>query len=166
MEVSVPPRRGGLPSHGGHSECLLGGRRDVESAGASGEVPGAHGRPEVRLGGAALRLQRAGGGARQHSAQLCETHNRRQSHAAPCTSARRVAYKKDTKVKDAATFIIQREDHTLGNVIRHKLLEDQDVIFAAYRIPHPLEHVMHLRVQTNGCGGGAPLPRAAREAVR
>ena len=73
---------------------------------------------------------------------------------------------KDTKVKDAATFIIQREDHTLGNVIRHKLLEDQDVIFAAYRIPHPLEHVMHLRVQTNGCGGGAPLPRAAREAVR
>jgi len=66
------------------------------------------------------------------------------------TGVPKVAYKKDTKVKDAATFIIQREDHTLGNVIRHKLLEDQDVIFAAYRIPHPLEHVMHLRVQTNG----------------
>lgn len=53
-------------------------------------------------------------------------------------------------MKDAATFVIQREDHTLGDVLRHKLLQDRAVVFAAYRIPHPMEHVMHLRVQTNG----------------
>ena len=53
-------------------------------------------------------------------------------------------------MKDAAAFVIQREDHTIGDVIRHKLLQDQTVVFAAYRIPHPMEHVMHLRVQTNG----------------
>jgi len=73
--------------------------------------------------------------------------------ALPCPRdppPRRVEYRKDTKVKDAATFVIQREDHTLGDVLRHKLLQDRAVVFAAYRIPHPMEHVMHLRVQTNG----------------
>ena len=44
----------------------------------------------------------------------------------PC----RVEYRKDTRIIDAATFIIQREDHTVGNVIRHKLLEDPAVRFS------------------------------------
>ena len=30
----------------------------------------------------------------------------------------RVAYEKDPRVLDAGTFTVQREDHTLGNLIR------------------------------------------------
>ncbi|POG66697.1 DNA-directed RNA polymerase [Rhizophagus irregularis DAOM 181602=DAOM 197198] len=54
----------------------------------------------------------------------------------------------DTKVQNAATFEIFREDHTMGNVIRHKLLQEPQVIFAGYKIPHPLEHNVIIRVQT------------------
>ncbi|CAG8440703.1 10415_t:CDS:2 [Funneliformis caledonium] len=54
----------------------------------------------------------------------------------------------DTKVQNAATFEILREDHTMGNVIRHKLLQEPQVIFAGYKVPHPLEHNVIIRVQT------------------
>ena len=40
-----------------------------------------------------------------------------------------------------------QEDHTLGNMIRHQLLKDPNVIFAGYKNPHPLEHKIILRVQ-------------------
>lgn len=30
----------------------------------------------------------------------------------------RVEYKKDTKLMNAGTFIFQREDHTIGNILR------------------------------------------------
>eukprot|EP00968_Pinguiococcus_pyrenoidosus_P014995 scaffold1376_cov257-Pinguiococcus_pyrenoidosus.AAC.8 len=40
-----------------------------------------------------------------------------------------------------------REDHTLGNLLRMELLKDQNVRFAGYIAPHPLEHVIKLRVQ-------------------
>lgn len=32
--------------------------------------------------------------------------------------ARRISYAKDTKVVNAGTFTVQREDHTLGHLIR------------------------------------------------
>jgi DNA-directed RNA polymerase II subunit RPB11 len=44
-------------------------------------------------------------------------------------------------------FLLQ-EDHTLGNMIRHQLLKDPNVIFAGYKNPHPLEHKVVLRIQT------------------
>ena len=55
---------------------------------------------------------------------------------------------KDTKVPNAAHFTVMKEDHTLGNLLRAQLLKDPNVIFAGYRIPHPLEHKFQLRVQT------------------
>ncbi|XP_065200805.1 DNA-directed RNA polymerase II subunit RPB11-like [Planococcus citri] len=55
----------------------------------------------------------------------------------------------DTKVPNAAIFTINKEDHTLGNMIRNQLLKDPAVIFAGYKIPHPLEHKFVLRIQTN-----------------
>ena len=36
----------------------------------------------------------------------------------PCVCLHRVTVERDTKVMNAATFVLQREDHTLGNLIR------------------------------------------------
>ncbi|KAK9816193.1 hypothetical protein WJX74_006613 [Apatococcus lobatus] len=62
----------------------------------------------------------------------------------------KVEVRKDTKVADAATFVIQREDHTVGNLVRMQLLEDKDIMFAGYKIPHPLQYQLLIKVQTNG----------------
>ncbi len=58
----------------------------------------------------------------------------------------KLSYKLDTKMPDSGTFIVLKEDHTLGNMIRMQLLRDERVLFAGYRMPHPLEHVMHIKV--------------------
>ncbi|EED90284.1 small RNA polymerase, partial [Thalassiosira pseudonana CCMP1335] len=47
------------------------------------------------------------------------------------------------------TFVLGDEDHTLGNALRHVLINDARVDFAGYCVPHPSEPVVHLRVQTN-----------------
>jgi DNA-directed RNA polymerase II subunit RPB11 len=61
------------------------------------------------------------------------------------------------KMPDTSTFDINKEDHTIGNIIRTELLEDRSVKFAGYKIPHPLEHRIEVKVQTTGeC-----TPRAA-----
>merc|ERR1712183_112843 len=54
----------------------------------------------------------------------------------------------DEKVPNACVFHIWLEDHTLGNSIRMELLRNEDVIFAGYKVPHPLNHMIELRVQT------------------
>ncbi|CAG9463025.1 unnamed protein product [Pedinophyceae sp. YPF-701] len=55
-----------------------------------------------------------------------------------------------TKQKNAALFEIQREDHTLGDLIRNRLLDDPHVLFVGYKIPHPLEHRLQIQIQTDG----------------
>lgn len=62
----------------------------------------------------------------------------------------KIAHEKDTKVPHAATFTIQREDHTIGNIVRMQLHRDNRVNFAGYKVPHPLEYRMLIKVQTNG----------------
>jgi len=54
----------------------------------------------------------------------------------------------DTKVPNAAIFTVNKEDHTLGNMIRNQLLKDPKVLFAGYKLPHPLEHKFVIRIQT------------------
>jgi len=54
----------------------------------------------------------------------------------------------DTKVTNAALFTVNKEDHTLGNMIRNQLLKDPHVLFAGYKNPHPLEHKFIIRIQT------------------
>ncbi|KAK9830372.1 hypothetical protein WJX72_011365 [[Myrmecia] bisecta] len=63
---------------------------------------------------------------------------------------KKVAYERDTKVPNAATFTLQREDHTMGNLIRMQLHRDKHVMFSGYKIPHPLEYRMLIKVQTDG----------------
>ena len=47
-----------------------------------------------------------------------------------------------------STFIFHKENHTLGNALRHVLLQNPRVMFAGYSIPHPAEDQMHIRIQT------------------
>jgi len=83
-------------------------------------------------------------------------------------SAYRIVKEQDTKVPNAAIFTINKEDHTLGNLIRKyayklhilpafmklifinysQLLKDPNVLFAGYKVPHPLEHKFIVRIQT------------------
>ncbi|KAH9283426.1 DNA-directed RNA polymerase II subunit RPB11 [Echinococcus granulosus] len=61
---------------------------------------------------------------------------------------KKVFVEKDTHVPHAAIFTLNREDHTLGNMITRQLLKDPRVLFAGYKVPHPLEHRIVIRVQT------------------
>jgi len=47
-------------------------------------------------------------------------------------------------------FEIEGEGHTLCNLLRKVLLEDNDVAFAGYRIEHPLIGKPKVYVRTNG----------------
>ena len=47
------------------------------------------------------------------------------------------------------TFAIGNEDHTLGNALRHVLIQNAKVGFAGYSVPHPADPVVHIRVQAN-----------------
>ena len=60
----------------------------------------------------------------------------------------RITYQEDQKIADAGTFTLLKEDHTLGNIIRMSLLADGRVLFAGYRMPHPLENRMVIKVKT------------------
>lgn len=61
---------------------------------------------------------------------------------------KKVTVERDTKVPHAAIFTVNKEDHTLGNMIRMQLLKDPHVVFAGYKVPHPLDHKFVLRIQT------------------
>ena len=76
------------------------------------------------------------------------------AHVSPAHAARRVTITPDTKVPNAATLVIEREDHTLGNILRMQLLEDKEVLFSGYRVPHPLEPAIQVKVQTRSNNPG------------
>ncbi|UYV68257.1 POLR2J [Cordylochernes scorpioides] len=62
---------------------------------------------------------------------------------------KKIIIEKETKVPNAAMFTINKEDHTVGNMLRAQLMKDPNVLFAGYKVPHPLEHKIVLRVQTS-----------------
>merc|ERR1711879_278234 len=62
---------------------------------------------------------------------------------------KKISYLPDTKIQNAATFNIEKKDHTIGNLLRMQLLSDPDVVFAGYKVPHPLKHTTVIKVQTN-----------------
>eukprot|EP00124_Ichthyophonus_hoferi_P005995 Ihof_evm1s1105 gene=Ihof_evmTU1s1105 len=62
---------------------------------------------------------------------------------------KKITFEKDNKVPNAYTFVLIKEDHTLGNLLRAQLVKDPHVIFSGYRMPHPMEYRMELRVQTD-----------------
>ncbi|KAL9620820.1 MAG: hypothetical protein Q9160_004720 [Pyrenula sp. 1 TL-2023] len=56
----------------------------------------------------------------------------------------------DTRVPNACIFTFNKEDHTLGNLLRARLLENPHILFSGYKVPHPLVPSFILRVQTDG----------------
>ncbi|KAJ3504501.1 hypothetical protein NLJ89_g7903 [Agrocybe chaxingu] len=56
----------------------------------------------------------------------------------------------DTKIPNAATIKIVKQDHTLGNMLRAQLLSMPQVLFAGYKVPHPLHPYFLLKIQTDG----------------
>lgn len=51
---------------------------------------------------------------------------------------------------NASLFTFRKEDHTLANLLRARLVKFPNVVFAAYKVPHPLFATFELRVQTDG----------------
>ena len=82
----------------------------------------------------------------------------------------RVDVTEDTKIPNAATIKIVKKDHTLGNMLRQfvlltfftlppdssfiyscsALLANPSVLFAGYKVPHPLHPYFLLKIQTDG----------------
>uniref|UniRef100_A0A0E0E810 DNA-directed RNA polymerase RBP11-like dimerisation domain-containing protein n=1 Tax=Oryza meridionalis TaxID=40149 RepID=A0A0E0E810_9ORYZ len=56
-----------------------------------------------------------------------------------------VSYERDTKIVNAGSFTIEREDHTIGNILRMQLHRDPNVLFAGYKLPHPLQYKILVR---------------------
>ena len=46
------------------------------------------------------------------------------------------------------TFVFEKETHTLGNALRHVILQNPNVLFCGYSMPHPAEDKMFVRIQT------------------
>ena len=61
---------------------------------------------------------------------------------------KKITREQDTKVPNAAISTLNKEDHTLGNLIRHQLLKDPNVLFAGYKNPSPFVNQVIIRVQT------------------
>ncbi|XP_077984988.1 DNA-directed RNA polymerases I and III subunit RPAC2-like [Glandiceps talaboti] len=57
-----------------------------------------------------------------------------------------------TEVEDqrCATFVMNGEDHTLGNSLRYMIMKNPEVQFCGYSIPHPTENKINFRIQTTG----------------
>ncbi|URD81890.1 DNA-directed RNA Polymerase II subunit [Musa troglodytarum] len=59
-----------------------------------------------------------------------------------------VTYVRETNIACAGRFTIQREGHTLSNLLEMQLHRDPDVMFSGYKVPSPLELKVELRIQT------------------
>ena len=58
-----------------------------------------------------------------------------------------VNFDKANSVMDAIDVHITNENHTVGNLIANYLKFDKKVVFATYKMPHPLEERIVIRVQ-------------------
>ncbi|GAA99512.1 uncharacterized protein L969DRAFT_86775 [Mixia osmundae IAM 14324] len=78
----------------------------------------------------------------------------------------KVAIEEDPRVPNAATVIIKKEDHTIGNMLRGQLLHIPYVVFAGYRVPHPLQADVVLRIQVDGKDSSQTPTTALQTATR
>ena len=56
---------------------------------------------------------------------------------------------KGGKMVNSVTYRIPLEDHTVGDLLRIYLLKNKEVKFAGYKVPHPLDDVVEVKVQTS-----------------
>ncbi|EER02672.1 DNA-directed RNA polymerase II, putative [Perkinsus marinus ATCC 50983] len=60
---------------------------------------------------------------------------------------RRIYYEPELRQDNTGTFTIWLEDHTAAHALRSELLRNRQVKFAGYKVPHPLENKLLMRVQ-------------------
>jgi len=70
---------------------------------------------------------------------------------------KKITEEPDTRIPNTSLFKINKEDHTLGNMLRGQLLHSPHVVFSGYRMAHPMFAQIELRVSTDG----EITPRAA-----
>ena len=75
---------------------------------------------------------------------------------------RKLTFTRDTKVANAGTFIVQKEDHPLGNTVRMQLHRAPNVVFAGYQVPHPSDNRIIVKVRAATARPtrrrGSPIP--------
>jgi DNA-directed RNA polymerase I and III subunit RPAC2 len=49
----------------------------------------------------------------------------------------------------SATYVVKDEGHTLGNSLRNQLMKDPRVSLCGYTVPHPMESIIKMRLQTH-----------------
>ena len=54
----------------------------------------------------------------------------------------RIEVQEDMRIPNAATFVFNKEDHTLGNMLRHAVLSMPGVLFSGYNVPQPHEPIV------------------------
>jgi len=69
----------------------------------------------------------------------------------------------DGDTSSSKTFILEKEDHTLGNALRYAIMRQPETTFSGYTIPHPSEYRVYLRVQTTGADAKDTLCKGASD---
>lgn len=59
---------------------------------------------------------------------------------------------------NSSIFKLDKEDHTIANLLRMKLHESPFVQIAGYRVPHPTQHRVEISLQTATDGTEHPVP--------
>jgi DNA-directed RNA polymerase II subunit RPB11 len=62
------------------------------------------------------------------------------------------------KNPNTSLFVLEKEDHTVANLLRNKLHDNSLVKQAGYRVPHPTQHRVEMRIQTASDGSGKEVP--------
>lgn len=60
----------------------------------------------------------------------------------------KVSVVSDTKIANAVSITVEREDHTVGNLLRHQLHRDPAISFVGYKVEHPLEHKVKFQIKS------------------
>ena len=56
----------------------------------------------------------------------------------------RLTYQPDTRLPNAATFVLGKEDHTIGNLMRMQLLRDSSVRFAGFMARYACNVILYI----------------------
>ena len=62
----------------------------------------------------------------------------------------KIEFFKDKDNLKYGTFKIQKEDHTIGDLIQNQLLKEPNVLYSGYKQIHPLENFIIFKIITNG----------------
>lgn len=60
-----------------------------------------------------------------------------------------VRAERDSGLANCYNFTIFKEDHTIGNLLTQELLNEERVLFAGYRIQHPMTDLIIVRVNVS-----------------